>query len=209
MSLIHLAETLSFGAAGVGVMVCSLYGWGRLTRRLAGLPNGTWPVSVVVGLACIIFLGGILNLCRLAFPATLGGIVLIGLVLTTILRRENRSTSWRLWGRGSQWQMALTGAAILILMGFTIAFSLAPSLYNAGDDFQHYFPHAVRMVETGTVYGSPLNGLGGITLGGQAFLHSFIIGFFPIRFINGTDAVFCFFLCLILPIAVTIGRPTI
>ena len=207
-SLVRLAGTLLSGAAGVGLMTCSLYGWGRLTRHLAGLPNGTWPVSVAVGLSCIVFLGGLLNLCRLAFPAALGGIVLIGLVLAAHFWRQNRSI-FNLWGRGTGWQLALQGTAVLILMGFTIAFELAPTLYNAGDDFQHYFPHAVRMVETGTLYGSPLNGLGGITLGAQALLQSFIIGFFPTRLINGADAVFCFFLCLILPISVTMGRPTL
>jgi hypothetical protein len=75
----------------------------------------------------------------------------------------------------------LQWTAALALMGFTIAFQLAPSLYNTGDDFQQYFPHAVRMVDTGTLYGSPLNGLGGVTLGAQAFLQGFIIAFFPIR----------------------------
>jgi len=129
-SLVRLAGTLLSGAAGVGLMTCSLYGWGRLTRHLAGLPNGTWPVSVAVGLSCIVFLGGLLNLCRLAFPAALGGIVLIGLVLAAHFWRQNRSI-FNLWGRGTGWQLALQGTAVLILMGFTIAFELAPTLYNA------------------------------------------------------------------------------
>src|SRR5215472_13429073 len=87
--LLHLAATLSAGVAGVGLMTCALYGWGRLTRHLAGLPNGTWPVSAALGLSCIVFLGGLLNLCRAAFPTSLGGIVLIGLVLAAYVWRQN------------------------------------------------------------------------------------------------------------------------
>jgi hypothetical protein len=65
-----LGQALQFaaGVAGVIVMTCALYGWGRMTRRLALLPRGTWPVSTALGMATIIFLGGVLNLARLAFP---------------------------------------------------------------------------------------------------------------------------------------------
>jgi hypothetical protein len=65
------------------------------------------------------------------------------------------------------------------------------------------------MVETGTLYGSPLNALGAEALGGQSFVQAFIIGYFPLTFINGADAVFCFFLCLALIGSVAFGRPAL
>jgi hypothetical protein len=208
-SVVHLVGLLASGAVGIGVMTCSLYGWGRLARSLTRHPNGTWPVTVALGVSCVIFLGGLLNLCRLALPVGLAGIVLVGLALTTLARRQDGYRLWKIETPLVRWELALQWTAALALTGFTIAFQLAPSLYNTGDDFQQYFPHAVRMVETGTLYGSPLNGLGGVALGTQAFLQGFIIAFFPIRFINGADAVFCFFLCLVLPLAVTIERPAL
>jgi hypothetical protein len=49
----------------------ALYGRGRAVRRLTALPACTWPVTIVFGLAALIFLGGILNLVCLAYPAML------------------------------------------------------------------------------------------------------------------------------------------
>ena len=61
---------------------------------------------------------------------------------------------------------------------FTIATQLPPSIYNFHDDYQKYFAYPVRMVETGTVFGSPLSAMGLQTLGAQAFLDGFVVGVF-------------------------------
>ena len=90
-------------------------------------------------------------------------------------------------------------------MIFTIATQLPPSIYNFHDDYQKYFAYPVRMVETGTVFGSPLSAMGLQTLGAQAFLDGFVVAFFPIGYINGVDAVFGLFLCLILAAQFTKG----
>jgi hypothetical protein len=150
-----------------------------------------------------------LNLFRLAYPLALAGIVILGLGLAALAKRQDGVRLQMPSDLGTRFFIASWATAFLALTGFMIATQLAPSLYNPGDDLHHYFPHAVRMVETGTLFGSPLNGLGGITLGGQAFLHGFIVGFFPLRFINSVDAVYCFFLCLTLPGAIALNRPPI
>ena len=62
--LLHMLTLLGSGTAGIAVMTGAFYGWGRLTRRLAGLPVGTWPLSVALGLAAAVFLGDILNLAE-------------------------------------------------------------------------------------------------------------------------------------------------
>jgi hypothetical protein len=200
------AAVIASGAAGVALMACAFYGWGRLARRLAGLPKGTWPVSVALGLASVIFLGGVLNLCRLAYPAALAGIVLAGLALTAMTLWRDGAATLKF---ERNWWSVLWAVGLAGLTGFAIVTQLAPSLYNPSDDFQYFFAHAIRMVETGTLYGSPLNTLGGEGLGAQAFLQGFIVGFFPINFINAADAVFCFFLCLALAGSVAFGRPAL
>jgi hypothetical protein len=209
-SQLHLAATLVFGTAGIAVMTCAFYGWGWLTRRLAALPHGTWPVTAALGLAFAIFLGGILNLCRAAVPLALAGIAIIGLALAGIAIRQGRiePVQWRGVVR-AQRHMAPWGLATLILTGFTVATQLAPSFYNHADDFTKNFAHVVRMVETGTLYGSPLNALGTEALGGQSILQGFIVGYFPLAFINSADAVFCFWLCLALAGSVAFGRPAV
>ena len=83
--------------------------------------------------------------------------------------------------------------------------SAAPA-YNFHDDYQKYFVHPVRMLETGSVFGSPLSDIGFDTIGGQAFLDGFVVAFFPIRYINGLDAAFALFLCMMLASQFTRGR---
>src|SRR5205814_419751 len=68
---------------------------------------------------------------------------------------------------------------------------------------------SVRMIETGTLFGSHLNALGAEGLGGQPFLQGFIVSFLPLGFINGADSVFCFFLCLLLAGSVGFSRPAV
>ena len=93
---------------------------------------------------------------------------------------------------------ALAGGFIAMVIGFTVATQLPPEAFNYHDDFQKYFAHPVRMLATGTLFGSPLSALGSETLGGQAFLHAIVLAFFPIPFINGADAVFGLLLLMIL-----------
>lgn len=206
--LLHTLSFFGFGAAGIAIMSGAFYGWGRLTRRLTGLPDGTWPLSVALGLAASVALGGVLNLCRMAYPAALAAIAMAGLALAAIAVRRDGVLRWP--GLESRSRYALAwGVMVAALTGLMIATQLAPSLYNTYDDFQYYFPHAVRMVETGTLYGSPLNALGGEGLGGQTFLQGFVVGFFSLRFINAADAVFCFFLCMALAGSPAFGRPAL
>ncbi len=206
--MFHTPSLLCFGAAGIAVLTGAFYGWGRLTRRLAGLPAGTWPFSVALGLAVCIFFGGVLNLCRMAYPPALAAVAIAGLALAAIALRRDGGLRWPKLGSGSPYALGW-GVVVAALTGLMIATQLAPGLYNTYDDFQYYFAHAVRMVETGTLYGSPLNALGGEGLGGQTFLQGFVVGFFPLKFINAVDAVLCFFLCLVLAGSPAFGRPAL
>ena len=137
-------------------------------------------------MAAVVFVGGLLNLARIAYPAALAAVALIGAVLAL---RE---------GISFHRPPLLISILIATVTIFTIATQLPPSIYNFHDDYQKYFAYPARMVETGTVFGSPLSAMGLQTLGAQAFLDGFVVGFFPISYINGVDAVFGLFLCLIL-----------
>ena len=173
-----------------------LGGWGWAFRRALGLERGTWPATVALGMATVVFLGGILNLARLAHPWALTLIAATGVLLSLAALREIPLERPPLI-------IVLLIAGIVI---FTIVTQLPPNVYNFRDDFQKYFGYTVRMLETGTVFGSPLSAMGTQTLGGKAFIDGFVVAFFPIIYVNGVDAVFGLFLCLMLASQFTQGR---
>lgn len=190
------------GLVGIAVMTAALYGWGRLARSLAGLPKGTWPLTAALGMASQLFLGGLLNLCHLAYPAAFAVLTVGGLAMTAQVLWRHRPWYPKMPGPyGLLWSVL-----VIVLCGFVSATQLKPRLFNPRDDLENFFSHAVRMMETGTLYGSPLNALGAEGFGGQAFLQGFVTGFFPLPFINAADAVFCFFLCLALTGSVAFRR---
>ncbi len=186
-------------AASLGLIALAtlmLGGWGWAFRRVFGLERGTWPATVALGLATVVFLGGILNLARLAHPWALAVVAAAGVLLSLAALRRIRV----------QRPPAIIIVLIAGIVIFTIATQLPPHVYNFRDDFQKYFTYTVRMLETGTVFGSPLSAMGTQTLGGTAWLDGFVAAFFPIKYVNGVDAVFGLFLCLMLASQFTQGR---
>ena len=186
---------------GITIGVCiSLYGWGLLLHRLAKHPSRNWAVTITVGLGAIIFLGGVFNLLRLAYGWTFDILLLIGIVLAV---KYHKFKPESLRKSKSEWLcLAVSGLLIAAIMYFTVQTQLPPKAFNWHDDFEKYFAHPVRMLQTGTLFGSPLSALGSETLGGQAVLHGIVLNHFPIPYINGVDAVFGLLLCLLLSVSV-------
>ena len=181
-------------ALALGVFAAAafmLYGWGWAARRALRAKAVEWPTTVATGMATLVFVGGVLNLARLAYPWALGCVAIAGVVLGVVAVRKDRPHKPDMSGLSR----VLAPAAVLI---FTIVTQVPPRAYNFHDDFQKYFAHPVRMLETGTVFGSPLNDIGLDTLGGQAFLDGFAVAFFPIQYINGVGAALALFLCMML-----------
>jgi hypothetical protein len=195
------------------VACCALYGWGSFVRRVTALPAGTWPVTITLGLASWIFLGGVLNLFRIANIVVLNTTILLGLGFAIqhwrALRIDNHWQSW--WPKATTERVyrLMWYGLIVAIMGVTLITQVKPSIYNHHDDLQKYFAHPVRMVQTGTLYGSPLNALGSDTLGGQALLQALVVGNFPIAYINAADAVFCLLLIILMAGGVAVQRPTV
>jgi hypothetical protein len=193
---------------------CALYGWGRLARRMAGLNDGdSWALTLALGLALLIAMGGVLNLVRLAGAWPLTGLAVfgMGLFLAPFARPGALRGAWTtsvMALRDAPGRLVLIAIAVAVLV-FTVATQLPPAIYNYHDDFQKYFAHPVRMLETGTLYGSPLSAMGSESLGGMAFLHGFAAAHFPIRYINGVDAAFSLFLCLLLIAGFAWRRPAV
>jgi hypothetical protein len=166
------------GALGLmALATLMLAGWGWAFRRAFPTEAG-WPETVVLGLGTVIFIGGILNLARLAHPWAIAMVAAAGIVLGVLGIRERRP----------QRPDLLTSLLILAVAIFTIVTQLPPDVYNFHDDLQKYFAYCVRMLETGTVFGSPLSSIGVQTLGAKAFLDGFIASWLPVTYLNGVDA---------------------
>src|SRR5580698_5468697 len=60
----------AFGLFAVFAFV--LYGWGLAVRKLVGAQSRgwptPWPATAATGMAALVFVGGVLNLTRLAYP---------------------------------------------------------------------------------------------------------------------------------------------
>jgi len=188
-----------FAASLVLIAVATLMflGWGWAFSKLLRLERRTWPTVAALGMATVVFIGGILNFARLANPTALAAVAAIGVLLAILALRDGLSIDP---------PPMIVAILIAVILVFTIATQLPPSVYNFHDDYQKYFAYPVRMIETGTVFGSPLSAMGLQTLGAQAFLDGFVVAFFPMIFINGVDAVFGLFLCLLLAAQFTRNR---
>jgi hypothetical protein len=182
----------------------SLHGWGLAGGRVFRMGRRGWPETIVIGLAAVVFLGGLLNLSRLALPWSLAVVVMAGtgLSLPSIGRGlAGLARGFRAPGvlrLRAPWTAIALYVPMAVVMWFTIATQLQPQSYNRYDDFQKYFAYPVRMLETGTLLGSPLSALGLQTLGGKDFLHGFVIEVLPFSYLNGLDTVFGLFLCMVL-----------
>jgi hypothetical protein len=175
-------------------------GLGLIARRLPGIGEVKPEALPAVGVAAFIFAGGVLNLLRAAFPPSIWILLAAGLAASAYaacgLARRPRPIGSRPALRRDK-GVWLLGGVVLGVMILSAATQLAPKAYNWQDDLQKYFAHPVRMLETGTVFGSPLSAIGAESLGGLAFVQSCALLCLPIRAINGVDAILGLFLCLV------------
>jgi len=192
----------------------SLFGWGCLTEKLFRVKL-TSPFTICLGIATWIFLGGILNLLKIAYPISLDLIFLSGLLFSLIIFLKFQKLKLLYEVREQYLSAAylkrILPSAMIIIFIFSISayYIAVPSAYNFHDDMEKYFCHPVRMLANGTLFGSKFSALGTETFGAQAFLHGFALSHFSIKSINAVDAVFTFtlFLIVILHTSDKIGLP--
>jgi hypothetical protein len=199
---IFLATLVLIAAAVV------LQGIGSAVRRFAKARRGRWSVSIGIGLATLIFAGGILNLAHIAYRHVVWALVAVAIAIGVNELRGMRQSVGQACPRGVAARIELLLAASIIFAAtlFAVATQLPPRQFNYHDDLQKYFAHPVRMLTTGTLAGSPLSALGSETLGGQAFLHGIVLSFAPLPYINGVDAVFALFVLLMIAATAAWGR---
>ena len=180
------------GLISLAVTAFVLRGIGAAVRRLVHAPRGRWSVSIGIGLAALVCVGGVLNLAHVAYRPVIWLVIAAAIGISIIEASREKSSLGTLIpaDKSARFELLLAGLVIFAAILFAVATQLPPREFNYQDDLQKYFVHPVRMLETGTFRGSPLSALGSETLGGQAFLHGIVLSVLPIPYINGVDAVF-------------------
>ena len=166
----------------------SFYGWGHLIEQITRIRFPA-PFTVGLGMACVIFVGGCLNLFGIALPLLLDITIFLGLVNTT--RAFIRSWKAKSLINESKRYLSLdyltravpSTVLIAIVFIFSTYTQAPPKAFNLHDDFEKYLSHPVRMLTTGSLKGSQFNALGTETLGGQALLQGFAVAHWPIGYL--------------------------
>ena len=189
--MISFLENLFFILFG-----CSMYGWGHIFF-LKKLSNYILT-HVVIGMGITLFIGGILNNYNLANDIAIKIIFYLGIIifLIKIIQSRHLLKNIKLFKNLKKDYYILILPIILLVV--SIFSSINPDAYNYHDDFQKYFVHPIKMLETGSVFGGTLNAIGQQTLGGQAFFQSFFLSFIGLDAINVFDSVFCLTLSVFL-----------
>jgi len=184
-------------------------GWGKLTLQLSGNKSASQSSSyeMVVGIAIIIFIGGILNSLELAYEISLHTLTILGFLFTAYSLRNHIQTInlKQLLEKISTPNASHLSIVISIFAAaFVIAYLLPTNAFNFHDDMHSYLTRISQMKGTGTLGHNPIGIIGLDSLGAQAFMQAFAANPFGLTYANGFDAVFCFILSCALTINLAI-----
>lgn len=171
---IHARSILyAIGAlAWAWALLVSFTGWGRfLSAKLARVPALPASIACTLGIATVVFLGGLLNWVHLLSAPVLIGIVLVGLLLYAALYGA-RPTNYA-WER--LWRSASCGARILLIVAAVIllvrtAGTLRLGMFNNLDDGAAYMVFAHKMLATHHFAADPFSDRRVISSLGGAYL---------------------------------------
>lgn len=126
------------------LLLISFTGWGRLFGKFLGCLDLPASVACSIGIATVIFLGGLLNLLHALYPAVLVLLVLAGALLYVRLRASAPPQyRWRsFWAEASTPARMLLVFAFLLLL-FRVIATVRLGMFNELDDGAAYmvFPH--------------------------------------------------------------------
>ncbi len=174
-----LAYFLAFGW-GICILM-SFIGWGTLVGRLA-LPGRqvSWGQRAAWGMILSVIFGGLLNVFSLISGPLLLVYVGLGLVSWSWFSlHDGRATLMSIAdsGRvlGNDRRLAAGTLLVLMLVAVHYATSVYSYKFNAHDDLQGYFVFPVKMLQIGSMGPDPFSERRMFSLGGQSFLHTFIL----------------------------------
>ncbi len=203
-----------FGYLLFGLYFLATAGWGTLLARFAYPKKHLgFAFRSALGMGCLIFIGGILNVLSIAYAPVVASVFLSGIVLLAYLGLRGGQFKKLAANRLGILKKSKYSAAYVItaVFGTFLIYYLLPSaVFNQHDDFHTYFVRVVRMLQIGTQAGNPFDIIGVDTLGAPAFMHGFSVLTFGLPYLNAFDAVFCVVLSalLLIELASGLGAPS-
>ena len=181
----HLPQQVVFCLALLwgGCVFLAMGGWGTLVNRVF-MPNLRAGLGwrAAFGFALMVSLGGCLNLAGivsrpLILVLTGGG--LAALLLASRIRPPRIAPVQRI----RAWLPMVLYASVYALAAVLYAgASFGPLVcgsFNCHDDFQAYFVFPVKLLQLGSIGSDPFNLRLLTALGGQTFLHTFVLAALP------------------------------
>lgn len=207
-----------FAIVIVALYSAALFGWGLIALRVtANEQQHPFSYTLAVGIAALIFLGGILNAAGLAYSKVLLGLLIVGWItafhflVTEIQQHENRATILSdVLDRFSRPTPETISYILLALLSIFLIHNLLPSQsFNFHDDYHTYIPRIEAMAAMGTLGGNPLALIGVDSLGAQQYMQAFVTSVFGFRYVNGFDAVLCMIVscALVIQLAKLVNAP--
>ena len=195
-----------FSSAIFAIYVIAAQGWGKATLHAIGdnETDRSLPYETSLGVATLIFVGGILNLTQIAYGPTIYLLVAAGLLFNTysnrdLLKISNLSKPLDFFNKPSSNLVSIV--ITIFVCAFLIIQLLPTSVFNFHDDMHSYLMRIPLMLGSGTLGQNPIGIIGLDSLGAQPFMQSFSVSAFGLKYANGFDAVFCLVLSCALMIS--------
>ena len=135
-------------------------GYGQFIRRIAKKNLAPWPFAGVIGISCLLAIGGYLNLAHYLTRAVLGGAIALGLCLWLLSYRDQPPKIFEgirdFQGdiRFSPWKLSVSLVAVGLIAGAFFG-NLVRSRFNPADDLIAYAGYAVQTSQLGTLPADP------------------------------------------------------
>lgn len=184
-SVTGLSQPIAFRSLAEFILACgwawlllvSFTGWGRLTAGLTRARAIPASVACALGIAALVFIGGLLNLAHALYGGVLIALAIAGVILYALLLRDRPAEyRWRaFWRQASPWTKILFVAA-LILVAVRAAATVRLGLFNNFDDGAAYLVFAHKLLATHHFAFDPFSDRRIISsLGGAYLLQAFVI----------------------------------